>query len=515
LRAGHPPASLLAPKSLYSQGTAVWLNLGYNCSLEGPMSKNSLPILAFVCALFITACDRGSAAIGGGVSTTDPDSLAGELRAGVDPAEVGLAVDTAGAHPGRQAGAGPRASAPPILRGIYLNAYAAGSRARLANLLALADSTEINAFVIDVKDERGVHYTSALPLAQELLQDGENTLRDLPAFIERIRPHNVWTMARIVVFKDPILSKARPAWSIRNPSGGIWTDRAGNTWVSPWNRDVWEYNLAIAEEAARAGFNEIQFDYIRFPEPYASLPAQVHPNAPANADRTEAIVQFLAEARRRLHPLGVVVSADVFGLSPNDPRDINIGQQWEEVLAAADHILPMVYPSHYFPTHLRGVPRPNRMPYETVFASVGMGMVRERRLRDAGVTTARVIPWLQAFNAPWVDRDYPYGPEQAAAQVRGVYDVGLEDWVFWHPGSRYEQISAAFARELKPRAVEFEPLPALVQQVDALERQGVQAGRERAVERQGGTSARSAATAATTAAPAASPPGAVPGSGSN
>jgi hypothetical protein len=421
-----------------------------------------------------SAADTAATASG---DTTQPDANA--LRAGVHPA--GAAIN--GTEPAPRVApylagvSGPRAEAPPILRGIYLNAYAAGSRNRLNALLELAARSEINAFVVDVKDERGVHYPTDVSLARELTQPGEVTIRNLSAFVDTLHARGIYTMARIVVFNDPILSKAKPEWSIRTPDGEIWADRAGNTWVSPWDPNVWEYNLAIAEEAARAGFREIQFDYIRFPEPFPSLPTQVHPRE--NGDRVDAVIGFLDEARRRLHPLGAVVAADVFGLSPNDPRDINIGQQWEGVLAAADHVLPMVYPSHYFPTHLQGVPRPNRMPYETVFASVGMGMVRERRLRDEGVTPARVIPWLQAFNAPWVDRDFPYGPEEAAAQIRAVYDVGLEDWIFWHPGSRYEQIAEAFDRELRPRAVEFDPLPAVVQHVDVLDRQGVRAARER------------------------------------
>jgi hypothetical protein len=170
----------------------------------------------------------------------------------------------------------------------------------------------------------------------------------------------------------------------------------------------------------------------------------------------------------------------VFGLSPNDPRDVAIGQQWETVLAKADHVLPMVYPSHYFPTHLRGVPRPNRMPYETVFTSLGLGMVRWERLREAGVTPGRVIPWLQAFNAPWVDRDFPYGPVEADAQIRAVYDVGLDDWVFWHPGSRYAHIQAAFAREAVSRRQQFTPSTDFISQADLLDRQGARAARDAA-----------------------------------
>jgi hypothetical protein len=393
-----------------------------------------------------------------------------------------LLIDTAGvvaaAHVRALSPSAVADRAPAPLRGIYLNAYAAGSTNRLGTLLGLADTTEINAFVIDVKDERGIRYRSGIELAVELAQAGEVTIRDLEALAARLKDRGIWSIARIVLFKDPILSEARPGWSIRNPDGGIWRDREGHSWVSAWEPAVWDYNLDIAEEVARAGFDEIQFDYVRFPEAFRNLPEQVHPRA--QGTRSDAIALFLAEARRRLHPLGVVVAADVFGLSPNDPRDVAIGQQWETVLAGADHVLPMVYPSHYFPTHLRGVPRPNRMPYETVFTSLGLGMIRWERLREAGVRPGRVIPWLQAFNAPWVDRDYPYGPEQADAQIRGVYDVGLDDWIFWHPGSRYEQIAAAFAKETTSRRREFTPSADFIDQADLLDRQGARAAREAA-----------------------------------
>lgn len=378
---------------------------------------------------------------------------------------------------GRSAVGDVRAGAPAQIRGIYLNAYAAGSARRLPALLALADTTELNAFVVDVKDEKGIHYRSALELPTALAQPGEQTIRNLSAFVDTLHVHGIHAIARIVVFKDPILSRARPEWSIRTPEGELWVDKAGNTWVSAWESAVWDYNLSIAEEAAKAGFDEIQFDYIRFPEPYASLPDQVHPRAAGT--RTEAIVAFLELARERLHPLGAIVAADVFGLSPNDGRDINIGQQWEDVLAAADHVLPMVYPSHYLPTHLPGVKTPNRMPYETVFKSVGAGMVRAQRLADSGVAPARVVPWLQAFDAPWIDKEYSYGPEQAKAQIDALYAVGVDDWIFWHPGSRYEHLSAAFDRRTVTHARTFEPPQDLIDFADRIDAAGARAARER------------------------------------
>lgn len=369
-------------------------------------------------------------------------------------------------------------TAPAQIRGIYLNAYAAGSQKRMAALLALADSTEINTFVVDVKDEKGMRYRTEL--AQQKAIGGEVTISNLKALVDTMHAHNIWTMARIVVFKDPMLSKAKPDWSIKNPGGGLWMDKAGNTWVSAWDPNVWEYNIQIAEEVLKAGFDEVQFDYVRFPEPFPSLPKQIHPNA--KGDRTDAIVEFLNKAKPRIKAHGGIMAADLFGLSPNDPKDVQIGQNWERIIAVVDHVLPMTYPSHYLPTHLKGVPRPNQMPYETIIKSVGMGVVRANRLRDGGAPTARIIPWLQGFSAPWVTRNYPYGPEQAAAQIKGVYEVGLEDWVFWHPGSKYELISAAFAKgDTKPQAKKYEPDAEMMTQVKLVERMGATQSRDQAI----------------------------------
>jgi hypothetical protein len=443
------------------------------------MTKNLSRLAAAAC-LFITACGDAPRTAQDGATPALAGSSTDSVTVG-DPLLIDSAGVVAAAHVTALPASAVAGRAPAAIRGIYLNAYAAGSTNRLGSLLALADSTEINAFVIDVKDERGIRYRSEIELAMELAQPGEVTIRDLSGLAARLKERGIWSIARIVVFKDPILSAARPQWSIRRPDGSVWLDREGHSWVSTWDPAVWDYNIDIAEEVARAGFDEIQFDYVRFPEAFRSLPEQVHPKA--DGTRSDAIAAFLDEARRRLHPHGAVVAADVFGLSPNDPRDVAIGQQWETVLSRADHVLPMVYPSHYFSTHLRGVSRPNQMPYETVFTSLGIGMVRWERLRDAGVKPGRVIPWLQAFNAPWVDRNFPYGPEQADAQIRAVYDVGLDDWIFWHPGSRYDQIAAAFAKETVSRRRDFVPSADFISQVDVLDRQGAQAARDAAAGR--------------------------------
>ncbi|MDB4952161.1 MAG: hypothetical protein JWM27_4810 [Gemmatimonadetes bacterium] len=375
----------------------------------------------------------------------------------------------------------PRQRAPDHVRGIYVTAYAAASPRRMPQLLALADSTEINTFVVDVKDESGVLFESADPGVRAVRAGWKRPVGDLRKLADTLRAHDIWSVARIVVFKDPVLSKTRPAWSIRTAGGALWRDKAGNTWVSPWDERVWSYNLAVAEEAARAGFDEIQFDYVRFPEAYRSLPTQVHPRAPAGARKSDAIAAFLQRASERLRPLGVAVGADLFGLAMNDPGDVEIGQQWETLSVRVDHLYPMVYPSHYFPTHLPGVRHPNRMPYETVAAAVGMGVVRNDRLRHAGGAPARTIPWLQAFDAPWVDRHFPYGPQQARAQMDAVYAVGLEDWVFWNAASRYDRVAGAFAREADPRARPYRAPAPVLRQLARFEGWGMRAARAKAV----------------------------------
>ena len=432
------------------------------------MSRNTPVRAAAVAALVLAAACTD-------VSSRPSSRAVAALTAELVPSRTGAQPARADAPAARP----PRETVPPIVRGIYVSSYAAGSPVSRKALLALTDTTELNTWVVDVKDEDGVRFHSTLPLAREASHWGSIPVHDLRGLVDTMKAHDIYPIARVVVFKDPRLSRAHPEWSIRTPKGELWRDHQKITWVSPWDRHVWEYNIAVAEEAARAGFREIQFDYVRFPEAYHSLPTQVHPHA--DGKREEAIAAFLDEAKRRLHPLGVTVTADVFGLSMNESQDVGIGQQWEQLSSRVDGLLPMVYPSHYFPTHLAGVPRPNRMPYETIFRAVGMGVIRNQRLQDAGAEPARIVPWLQAFTATWNDRSFKYGPRQAADQIRAVHDLGLEDYIFWHPSSKYDAVAAAFARETSPQARRFTPPASLVSAVNQFDREGAAAIRARRV----------------------------------
>ncbi len=220
--------------------------------MQSPGRRSLAPFLA--CALFAGACtDLGRGAEHELRLASSLVSEATPRPAPPEPAEP--------PPPPR-----PRDAAPAIIRGIYVSSYAMVDRVKGPALLALADTTEINTFVVDVKDEDGVRYRSALPLAMEATHQPSIPIQELRAVVDTLRAHGIHPIARIVVFKDRRLSRLKPEWSIRTPDGDVWRDRQGLSWVSPWDRGVWEMNIAIAEEAVRAGFREVQFDYVRFRE---------------------------------------------------------------------------------------------------------------------------------------------------------------------------------------------------------------------------------------------------------
>jgi hypothetical protein len=328
----------------------------------------------------------------------------------------------------------------PVVRGLYLNRFAAQSGPKMRRLLALADSTEINAFVVDMKDEFGLNYRSTNPKVERNGGDGNGRIRFVKALVDTIKAHGLMPIARVVAFKDPVAAELNPGWTIRSEDSSAWKDKEGKVWVDAHNREVWEYNLAVAEELAGFGFAEIQFDYVRFPEPYASLPKQIFPGA--TGGKADALAGFLALARQRLAPLGVRATADVFGLAASARGTLEVGQNWEKLSAAVDVMLPMVYPSHY-PHGAFGVERPNQDPYTIVKTALDTARTRDEVL---GITRPEhVRPWLQAFT---LGRP-AYGAEELQAQKKAVYDAGYKGWILWHPGSNYD----VFVGALAPRSV--------------------------------------------------------------
>lgn len=321
--------------------------------------------------------------------------------------------------------------APPrvTVRGIYLTAPSAGDPVKFGELLALVERTALNAMVIDIKGDEGqITFPVAHPLS---LSVGavQPDIKDMVTLMTLLREKQVYTIARIVTFKDAMVPPRRHDLAVAHQSGGIWRDFNGVPWLNPYNPKAWEYIVEIAKAAAVAGFDEIQFDYVRFPTD-GNLSAIRYPGKD-NRSRARVIADFLAYARKELRPYRVWISADVFGLVTSTADDMGIGQRLEEISDAVDYLSPMVYPSHYEKGNL-GVPNPNAMPYETVYRS----MLDAQERWDKAGQTGKVImrPWLQDFS--W---GYPYGPREVRTQIQATYDAGFSEWMLWNAANVYTE----------------------------------------------------------------------------
>ncbi len=326
-------------------------------------------------------------------------------------------------------------------RGIYLSGHVAGDDDRFYELVKLVETTELNAMVIDVKDATGkTTYISQVPAVREYGAYSDK-IEDLPGRVEELLRRGIYPIARLVVFKDPVLARARPDLAVQRPDGTVWVDYNGLAWTNPYAKEVWEYNLAIAREVAAMGFKEIQFDYVRFPSD-GPLALAVYPGR-TELTRAMTIASFLAEARRQLAAEGVVLSADIFGLVVSAADDLGIGQYYEAIQGSVDVVCPMVYPSHYGPYSF-GIADPDSSPYEIVFRAM-QDAVRRRKPGSAAIR-----PWLQDFSLR-----HTYGPAEVRRQIEAAKEAGVNQWLLWNPASQY---TTAALREV---LVDWERAPLL------------------------------------------------------
>ena len=310
---------------------------------------------------------------------------------------------------------------------------------KLERALGIAKASEINAFVIDVKNDDGhVTWNSELEIVEEVGSTSNVPFNDYKPLFDYLDENEIYKIARIVAFKDPLFANAKPEHAIQLKDGGVYLDNNGESWVNPFDEYVWDYVLSISKEAANRGFDEIQYDYVRFPDrsshynPITEFPGR------NDRDKDEGIEDFLAFAREELEDYNVHISADVFGIVTRSWNDIpdDIGQTWRKVANQVEYICPMIYPSHYGPG-LYGYDVPDRHPYEISRLAVMEAIERNASQKNPGI----IRPWFQGFSASWVKGNIKYDAKAISDQLVAAYELGVEEYIIWSAGSNYDPMS--------------------------------------------------------------------------
>jgi hypothetical protein len=310
-------------------------------------------------------------------------------------------------------------------KAVYLSLAGVGYSPKREAVLRLADETQMNAVVIDVKDDSG-----RLSLRRKRTRAGEwdlPSINRISRLLKRLHEQNLYVVARIAVFKDDLLARTRPELALKSDGDSIVQENDRLRWTDPRNEEVWNYNIAIAHEAARLGFDEIQFDYLRFP----ALRRLLNTEGYTGQVRRTAIHEFLARAREALKPFNVFIAVDVFGYVCWNRDDSEIGQQLEDIISEADYICPMLYPSSF----KSGIPA-SRMPLDHPEKIVYLSLMEAQR--RTGVDPIRFRPWLQAFTDNTFDHRR-FRAQEIGAQVEAAKSFGSDGWMLWNSRNVYSE----------------------------------------------------------------------------
>ena len=326
---------------------------------------------------------------------------------------------------------------PVKVKGIYLTANSAGSEGRMDEIIGYMDQTELNAVVIDVKDDFGnVTFEMDSPAVNEI-EAVKTYIGDMKGLADKLKEHNIYMIARIPAFRDPYLAEKKPEWCLKLSDGSVYKDNKGQAWVNPYKKEVWDYLVEIGKKAGEAGFDEIQFDYVRFCTERGMGDVVFDEADTQGRDKTQIITEFIQYAYDQLTAEGLFVSADVFGTIINSTTDARIvGQSYGEMAASLDYICPMIYPSHYGNGNF-GVDYPDTKPYETILGALEGSQKELKKFESEGENQAVVRPWLQDFTASYLKNYIPYGDAEIRAQIQAVYDAGYDEWILWSAANRY------------------------------------------------------------------------------
>ena len=329
---------------------------------------------------------------------------------------------------------------PDAIRGVYVTGHSAGGE-RINKLTNLVDSTDLNAMVIDIKDDNG-NLTYEPEASSSYADIGQPYIKDPKSLLDKLEEKQIYPIARVVVFKDTVLANKKPELSYID-GGQVWKNGRGESFVNPFLKEVWDYNVGIAIEAAKMGFQEIQFDYVRFPEGFEKMDKELEYSTGEYTDkekdnvqkRVQAVTDFVAYAEEKLKPYGVKVSVDIFGYTATLPEAPGIGQNFSKISEHVDVISSMIYPSHWTPYF--GIAKPDLQPYELVTEYAKLENKKLAELKDPPISR----PWLQDFTASWLGSgNYkPYGKAEIEAQIKALNDQGINEFLLWDAGNSYTE----------------------------------------------------------------------------
>ena len=318
---------------------------------------------------------------------------------------------------------------PEAVKALYMSGWVAGNKKLRDNLVRIIDDTELNAVVIDIKDYTGrVSFITDNPELKSICSS-ENRIPDVKEFIAELHDKGIYVIGRISVFQDSYLVHKKPEYAVTTKAGAVWKDYKGVSWLDVGAKPVWEYAALIGEESYAVGFDELNFDYIRFPSDGNMLDI-AYPFS-QNKLKSGALKEFFAFIDKRFHSKSIPISADLFGMTTSNTDDLGIGQILEHALEHFDFVAPMVYPSHY-PKNFMNIPVPAAKPYEVIKFAMETGV---RRATAATTTPLKLRPWLQDFSIGGVT----YTPEMVQAQIQATYDVGLTSWMLWNASNKYTE----------------------------------------------------------------------------
>jgi len=327
---------------------------------------------------------------------------------------------------------------PDAVRGIYVNSQSIEGN-KWSQLMELVKTTDLNAMVIDYKEDHG-NLTFMPEEDSPYREIGSQSIKNMTVLLQELEKEKIYPIARIVVFKDSILAKEKPEWSFVQGEK-VWTNGRGEAFVNPFEKKVWDYNINIAIEAAKMGFQEIQFDYVRFPEGFENKGDILSYtkgdyrklNKNEGDKRVDAVTDFVQYAKEKLKPYNVKVSVDIFGYTATIEEAPGIGQNFSKISKHVDVISSMIYPSHW--TNYFGIEKPDLFPYELVREYMKVEKQKLNQLENPPISR----PWLQDFTAAWLGKDnyQVYGKEEVQKQIEALNDQGVNEFLLWNAGNNY------------------------------------------------------------------------------